>query len=412
MRILVLDGNENQAVAAVRSLAKAGHSVVVGSSHSWSKAGWSRFCGATFQYPAPQVDAERFVKAIAERAGQERGGLVLPMTEATTLPLSAHRNLVFAAGARLVLPPHSVVLRTFDKSQTTALAASLGIAVPKTIVISSDEQAESEATKLTFPVVVKPRASEEISDTGGVRTSGRPRYARNPAEFWMAYQDVSRRSPAVLVQEYVSGEGMGYFALLHNGEVRAEFGHRRIRDVHPSGSGSAVRESVELDPEVREAGLALLRALQWDGVAMVEFRRQPGKQPVFLEVNGRFWHSLALACYAEVDFPALLARMAESGDVEPISSYRTGVRCRWLLGDVRHLVEVWRGAPPGFPEAYPGRLRTLLSVLMPVPGTRHDLFNWSDPLPEAGDWLDFVRRMMRHTSQQRDLHAQGRYSHS
>ena len=40
MRVLVLDGNQNQAVACVRSLAKQGHSVLVGSTTSWSKAGW------------------------------------------------------------------------------------------------------------------------------------------------------------------------------------------------------------------------------------------------------------------------------------------------------------------------------------------------------------------------------------
>lgn len=126
---------------------------------------------------------------------------------------------------------------------------------------------------------------------------------------------------------------------------------------------------------------------------MVEFRLPPGRPPVFLEVNGRFWHSLALPCYAGVDFPALVAKMAEEGDVNPVNAYRAGVRCRWILGDFRHLFEVWRGAPEGFPERYPGRLRTLASVLTPVPGTFHDLFTWDDPLPELGDWLDFARRL-------------------
>ena len=128
---------------------------------------------------------------------------------------------------------------------------------------------------------------------------------------------------------------------------------------------------------------------------MVECRVQSGAPPVFMEVNGRFWHSLALACYAGVDFPALLARMAEEGDVEAAHGYQTGVRCRWLLGDARHLVEVWKGPPRGYPGKYPGRLRTLAEVLTPVPGTRHDLFQWRDPLPEAGDWLHAMTRIVK-----------------
>jgi predicted ATP-grasp superfamily ATP-dependent carboligase len=185
---------------------------------------------------------------------------------------------------------------------------------------------------------------------------------------------------------------------MHHGELRAEFAHRRIRDVRPTGSGSAVRVSVPPDPVIRKASLAILKALNWHGVAMVEFRQSEGQPPVFMEVNGRFWNSLALACYAGVDFPALLARMAEAGDVETVSHFQTGVRCRWLLGDVRHLVEVWRGAPSGYPLAYPPRLRTLLNVLTPVPGTFHDCFQWRDPLPELGDWLSFAGRLTRMNS--------------
>jgi len=404
MRVLVLDGNQNQAVAAVRSLASAGHEVLVGDSTSWNKAGWSRFARGTFRYPSPQRQVQAFVSRIAELAGAQPGTLamptlVMPMTEATTLSLSLHRERIFSAGGRMVLPSHEQVLRAFDKQQTTELARSLGIAVPRTILIDNSDEAKRAARSLEYPVVLKPRASEELGQQGNVRTGGRPQYASTPAEFRSAYADISRRSSGVLVQQYVEGEGTGYFALMHNGELRAEFAHRRIRDVYPTGSGSAVRVSVEPEPEIRRAGLAILEALRWHGVAMVEFRWQPGKPPVFMEVNGRFWHSLPLACYAGVNFPALLAQMAEHGDIPQTHGYRSGVRSRWFLGDLRHLVEVWKGPPPGYPGPYPGRFETLASVLKPVPGTVHDLFLWTDPLPEVGDWLNFARRIWQHEKQ-------------
>src|SRR6185503_19523381 len=61
MRVLILDGNENQAVACARSLSRAGHQVSVGADSAWSKAGWSNSCRSTFVYPAPQSDAGAFV---------------------------------------------------------------------------------------------------------------------------------------------------------------------------------------------------------------------------------------------------------------------------------------------------------------------------------------------------------------
>lgn len=391
MKVLVLDGNQNQAVASVRSLARAGHTVWAGEASSWSKAGWSRACSGKFRYPAPKENVASFLDSIVGFVRQQPGTLVLPMTEATTLPISAHRESLNNAGAKLILPEHEDLLRAFDKDETTRLAASLGIAVPTTVLINSAQDAREAAHWIQYPVVLKPRASEELA-AGTVRTAGRPRYARNPDEFHDAYDDLHTRCTAVLAQSFVPGEGTGYFALLHHGELRAEFAHRRIRDVYPTGSGSAVRISIAPDPEIRRASLALLQELRWHGVAMVEYRKAADSPPVFMEVNGRFWHSLPLACYAGVDFPALLARMAEAGDIPRHTGYRNSVRCRWLLGDARHLVEVWKGPPPGYPERFPGRLKTLLNVIIPVPGTYHDLFQWKDPLPEVGDWVYTITR--------------------
>jgi predicted ATP-grasp superfamily ATP-dependent carboligase len=394
MNVLVLDGNQNQAVACIRSLAHAGHTVYAAEAASWSKAGWSRASSGSFRYPAPQRQVEPFIAALSAFVQRRAGTLVLPMTEATTLPVSSYRESLISAGARLVLPDHTDLLRAFDKAETTRLAASLGITVPKTVTVINPEQTRDLARSIRYPVVLKPRASEDLSPTGMVRTGGRPRYASDPAQFDAAYADISARSSAVLVQEFIVGEGAGYFALMHHGELRAEFAHRRIRDVHPTGSGSAVRISVKPDPDIRKASLDILSALRWHGVAMVEYRKRAGSPPVFMEVNGRFWNSLPLACYAGVDFPALLARMAELGDIEPSVGYRVGLRCRWLLGDARHLVEVWKGPTAGYPGAYPARLRTLLDVLTPVRGTYHDLFQWSDPLPELGDWIFHLQRLL------------------
>lgn len=413
MRVLVLDGNENHAVAAVRSLGKSGHSVVVGSSHSWSKAGWSRFCERQFHYPAPQENLEAFVTRIVEEV--KPGTLVLPMTERTTLPLSERREAVFSAGGRLVMPPHPTVLRAFDKRQTTELALSLGLAVPRTVLL--EDSADKVASHFHFPAVLKPRSSEEVSPAGRVQATGRPVYARNRQDFLMAYRRLRQRCTSVLAQEYVEGYGAGYFALMRHGEMRVEFAHRRIRDVHPTGSGSAVRVSARPEPRVREAGLALLSALKWHGAAMVEFRIRSDGVPVFIEVNGRFWNSLALAVYAGADFPSLIAALAEHGDVPPVPAFRTGVRCRWILGDFRHLLYVMGGRPPGFPGEFPGRMRTLFNFLLPIPGTVHDNFTWDDPLPELGDWLDFGLRRLPEAFGKKPrggdkVHAQRGYSHS
>lgn len=398
MKILVLDGNQNQAVACVRSLARQGHIVYVGESRPWSKAGWSRYSSGSFRYAAPQVDPQAFVDRVLSEAAKQKGTLVLPMTEPATLLLSEHRESFGAAGAKLVLPDHVDLLRAVDKSYTTQLAQSLGIAVPRSNLAGTAEEVREICRQMRFPVVLKPKSSQEQSGSGAVRTTGRPVYTRNDAELTAAFTRIRQCCSSVFVQEFIEGAGTGYFALMRHGELRAEFAHRRIRDVHPTGSGSALRESILPAPQIREASLAMLRALNWHGVAMIEFRLREDGVPVFLEINGRFWHSLPLACHAGTDFPALLAHMAEFGDVDPPPPYQVGVKCRWLVGDFRHLIEVWKGPPPGFPGKFPRRFPTLLAEVTPKPGTFHDNFEWGDPLPELGDWIHFARQVWGRTS--------------
>jgi predicted ATP-grasp superfamily ATP-dependent carboligase len=265
------------------------------------------------------------------------------------------------------------------------------------------------ADSLEYPVVLKPRVSEEI-ESGHVLATGAPIYAATAREFMDAWRTLLARCSSILVQEFIAGSGAGYFALVRHGEVRAEFAHRRIRDVRPTGSGSAVRESAPVDPMLRAQGQAILRALDWHGVAMVEFKRRPDGTVVFLEVNGRFWNSLPLAVYAGADFPRWIAELADKGDISGPVTYRAGVRSRWLLGDVRHLVDVWRGAPRGYRGPFPRRLAATAAFFTPTRGMYHDNFIWRDPLPELGDWIDFFSRKLpaRLADKRHGLHASGR----
>ena len=58
-----------------------------------------------------------------------------------------------------------------------------------------------------------------------------------------------------------------------------------------------------------------------------------------MEINPRFWGSLNQAICSGVDFPYLLYQMAVEGDIRPVFNYKTGVKTRWLMGDVRAMVD-------------------------------------------------------------------------
>jgi predicted ATP-grasp superfamily ATP-dependent carboligase len=116
------------------------------------------------------------------------------------------------------------------------------------------------------------------------------------------------------------------------------YAYRRLREFPVSGGPSTLRETIEA-PELIEHAERLMQALDWTGVAMVEFKTDARDGVArLLEINPRFWGSLELAAVAGMNFPLMLYRLTRGEAVERVEA-RVGVRSRWLLpGDLAHFV--------------------------------------------------------------------------
>jgi predicted ATP-grasp superfamily ATP-dependent carboligase len=199
-----------------------------------------------------------------------------------------------------------------------------------------------------------------------------------------------------MLQEFVPGSGLGVFLLLDmQGRTCAEFAHRRIRDIRPTGSGSVLRESVPVDGRLRELAVALLRKMEWWGVAMVEFRTDERTGGVVLmEVNGRFWGSLQLALDAGVNFPAILIDVAGGQSPTP-PPFHAGVKVRWWLGDLARTASVLKGRPSGYSGHFPTRWSAVRDMLGPQPtGTIGEVYRSGDPWPAAAELLARLRAVL------------------
>ncbi len=392
--VLILDADENQAVAAVRDLGRAGHHVSVAESFRWPKASFSRFSRTCFQYRSPRTDRRGFcddLLAFQSRQPQ-RAVFLVPMTETTTLVLSEERERLEAAGFLLVLPDHAMLLAAFDKSVSGRIAAERGVDVPRSVTLTDGHV--DEIDEFPLPAVVKALASN-VSVDGRQVAAPRPQYAQSHARTKAVVRELAASGFPSIVQEFIEGVGVGFFALYDRGVLVKAFAHERIRDVHPTGSGSSYRKSISLDEDLRMAGTAILDTLRWHGAAMVEFKRTSTGRLVFLEVNGRLWGSLSLAIAAGAHFPQWLCSLAVGEQLDSRSEYLPNVHSRWILGDVRHVLAVLKGKPIGFPGRFPGRVETLSSLAAGLRTDRFDNFERVDPFPELGDWISALRKVLR-----------------
>lgn len=401
-RILVTDGEQRAALAAVRSLGRSGHDVFVCAAERYSIAGGSRYATAEKASPSPLVRPGAFARWVSEFVRAERIDVVLPISEAALTSLLPVRRTI--GGAVIPFPDEDTVRRICDKAAVLDVAARIGIAVPRETRLDRPPIAGLDGIgDIGFPLVIKPTRSVVGTGAGALKFTAV--HARDEAALALALAAFPRESYPLLIQQRVVGPGIGVFILLVDGEVVAAFGHRRIREKPPAGGVSVYRASVTVPPDLLHQSVALLRELEWEGVAMVEYKQDVHTGRHYLmEVNGRLWGSLQLAIDAGVDFPALLVAAALGESVVPVRNYGA-VRTRWLMGDIDHLLARLRhdAVELDLPPDAAGRARCVIDFLAAFkPGIRNEVFRWSDPVPafrEIIGWLsDFAVRSGRRSA--------------
>lgn len=391
-RILVLDGQTNQALACVRSLGKAGYEIKVASHQRMSLGTWSRFCSASFHLKGQTIEA--FAK-LREWAISEGVNIVLPLTERSCVLCNADRFAWENAGITLGCASDEMLQAAFDKSITVRRAQALGLNVPSTAIPESFDEAVSAVEQIGFPCVVKPRWSNAWNGEQFLPTQS-PEYANDRKQLVHILSAHERSTSWPLLQSFVPGQGKGVFALCNQGEVIAWFAHERLRDSNPTGSSSSLRRSVELDERLIAPARKLLADFQWHGPAMVEFRDTGVDAPALMEVNGRFWGSLQLAIDAGVDFPALWVSILKGEAIEPVSHFKVGQTLRWLSGDLKRLFFIMRGAPAGYVGDFPSVAQGLREVFgRQPPGTRLEILRADDPFPALGELVGGMRELVR-----------------
>ncbi len=391
-RILVTDGTQRSALAVVRSLGRAGHTVFVCAPRAPSLAGASRFAFAESVVSDALLSPAEFVAEVTSLIERWRIDMVMPITESSLLALLPERGLL---GALIPFPDVAVFRAITDKGAVLAAAQQLGIATPRQVVLRGRESLQTmDLALLDYPVVLKP--SRSIGEHDGQRVALQVLHVADAKSLRPVIDSLDDAAFPLLIQQRIVGPGTGVFLLVWNGTVRAVFAHRRLREKPPSGGVSVYSESVAADPALVERSRRLLERMNWNGVAMVEYKLDASTGvPYLMEVNGRFWGSLQLAIDAGVDFPALLVEAALGASASAVTSYRVGVRSRWWWGDVDQLLSRWRKSDEhlALPPDAPSRWRATLDFLsMLRPNDRSDVFRARDARPFVRETLDWFRR--------------------
>lgn len=388
-QVLVLDGNQRAALAAVRSLGSKQLRVAVGEVSDSSLAGSSRYCSERIVYSDPYRSPRAFMDDVLSSIQRLSVTFILPITEATAYVLLKYRNELPAS---VVLPfaASNIVDRVANKNELFRLARQQGVPVPESLECRDVSEGLEKLDRIEdFPVVLKPARSKILLEHEILTTQVVIAASREEAE--AALKLHSYFNYPFTIQSFIRGHGQGVFVLFDRGEAVCFFAHRRLREKPPAGGVSVLSESASVPEPLKKHAENLLRPLNWHGVAMIEFRISEDGTGYLMEINPRFWGSLQLAVDAGVDFPWLLY-LACMGKTLPKTQVRHR-RLRWLLGDLDRLYVVFKSSS----SEYPLRKKVLefLRFFKPNRRTKHEVNRVNDLSPCWFEIKQYIRALKR-----------------
>jgi D-aspartate ligase len=338
----VVVGGDYQGLGIVRSLGRRGVPVCVVDDER-SIARFSRYAAGGVRVRGLRDEGETVdaLLQLCDRLALD-GWVLYPTREETVVAIARSRDRL-ARRFRVPTPGFDVVRWAWDKRNTYARAAALGIPVPRTWTPRST--ADLAAVDGEPPFAIKPAIKERFLQA----TKAKAWRADSRAELGERFEAAAALvGPGeVMVQELIPGDGaqqFAYCALFCDGRPVAAMTVRRTRQHPPEfGRASTFVETVNV-PGLEAMSARFLRSIGYYGLVEVEYKRDPRDgRCKLLDVNARTWGYHTLGVRAGVDFPALLFA-DQLGETVTMCRARAGVRWVRLLTDLpTAAIELRRG---------------------------------------------------------------------
>lgn len=366
MKILILDGDNFQALRLLRDLGND-HTVYVGGySKKKTLSYYSRFCKGFVIYQDNNITK---FKNVLKFIQFEQIKLIIPTTERSCLILNHYRikieSLKFCSIATSPMVDLDVV---FDKSKTFIFCQKNNIRTPL-IDFNSSKKINSKF------VVLKSKTSNKILSNGKIIKTDSPKYFKND-------KTLLNNDDNKFFQEHINGTSLGFFAICSNGKILDSYTHKRILDTNPSGSGSCVRKSI-LYPEkdLIKISKKIIEKLKWNGPVMLEYLKNIKGDLYLLEINGRLWGSYSLNSHSGMKFSKLLLSLYTE-NYKTYTLKKTRRREVVVINEVLLLyrwLRILKGPLKNSSEKFPKRYKIFSELKFLL--EKKEISSISDPLP-------------------------------
>ncbi|MEI4272941.1 hypothetical protein TEK04_14530 [Klenkia sp. LSe6-5] len=351
--VLISGGKMTKALQLARSFHAAGHRVVLVEKATYRFTGhrFSRAVDAFHVAPDPRDPG--YAQALLDVVRAEGVDLYVPVCSPVASEFDAAAADVLAGHCEVLSLEPEMVRTLDDKHRFTQLAASLGLPVPDTHLVTDPQQVlDHDFTGATRPYVLKSIAYDPVHR---LDLTHLPLPTRAATEAFLAGKPISPANPWIL-QEFVTGEEICTHSTARDGVVT-------VWCCCPSSAFQVNYAQVER-PRVREWVTTFVRELGLSGQVSFDFLVDDDGTPFAIECNPRT-HSAITMFHDHPAHPGLADAYLHARDT-PLEPLPTSRPTYWLYH------ELWRAL------SRPGTARERWRVVRE--GT-DAVFDRADPLP-------------------------------
>lgn len=224
------------------------------------------------------------------------------------------------------IPYKETVENFLDKRRSYEIAKRCGIACPATYFVAGEEELKKIIGSIRFPCALKPA----ISHLWRTRIGWKKLIPVNsPEELLANFIEIRKAYPEIMIQELIPGGDdqiyLFYAYFNRRGELIASFIPRKIRQ-NPIHFGVGSFSVSEMDREVEDAGMRLLKGIKYCGIGAPELKRDSVTGEIkFMELNMRFIMIGELAIASGVDLPYIMYQDLIGKEPKTVSTFIEGV---------------------------------------------------------------------------------------
>ncbi len=319
-RAIVTYGRSLMALTIAKSLGSRGVEVIGCDDVGLTVVSFSRHAKGNFVHARAATEPDQFIDELEAaiirfKPTDDRPYVLIPCFQETRL-IARHAERL-SRHIKVAAPSYDAIAAVDPKDNLMRTLRRLGLRAPGTCTIA--EWRAGDATRPTvFPMMVKP--------AWGVGGRG-VRKVETEAALEAAIAEAEAAGESLLIQDFVAGDDYCLTALFDRGVLKASAAYHNLAQYPLAAGAGVLRETVSDAPFLGEVE-ALFGALEWTGVAEIDFRWDGVATPWLVEVNPRFWAGLFHTVELGVDFPWLLYELAATGQVVEDVHARLGQRTK------------------------------------------------------------------------------------